>query len=194
MNEQSGVELLKSGVVLPQYRIVESFFGNIISSPCRVLDLNCADGFLYQVMKFFFPYEIDYVGVDEDEGEIEKAQRKDLPITLKQLPYSNMKLHTDSYDVIVVQGNYFKCDDLLKKIDNLFRASRQWVVFYNLYVVPECDSYRIMNINGEDKYVYGINYIRETLNLMEPTSVEYSYIVKGENPTDPIPSIFAIKI
>jgi ubiquinone/menaquinone biosynthesis C-methylase UbiE len=191
---QSGIDLLKKGIVLPQHRILSSFLDNILSGPCRMLDLNCDDGSLYEVVDFFFPYKIDYVGVDQSESSINMAMDKNLPVQFKHLDYSKLKLRENSYDVIVVQNEYFGCGDLLKKIDTLFRASRRWVVFYSMYVIPECDSYRMLEVDGEDKCVYGINYIKETLSLMEPFSVEYSYIVKAENPTDPIPSIFAIKL
>jgi len=193
MTDKNDMKLLRQGVILPQYRMLLSFLTNVLTSESRVLDLNCRDGYLYEVMDFFFPNMIDYTGVDHDEDVIEEARGKGFSVLFKNSRYSSLKMRENSYDLIVAQHGYFGSGDLLKEVDTIFRASRKWVIFYNMYTIPECDSYKSVDINGVKSHVYGVNYIRETLSLFEPNSVEYSYAFKAEDPSDPIPTIFVIK-
>ena len=52
----------------------------------------------------------------------------------------------------------------------------------------------IAEINGKIVKVYGINYLREIIGLLEPVSMEYTYVTKSDNPSEPSPAIFAIKV
>ena len=82
----------------------------------------------------------------------------------------------------------------MEKIDNLFRVSKKWIILFNFFVLPECESSTIININGKNEIIFGISYLRELLSIMEPSQFEYSFITKSDNPLEPTPSIFIIKV
>jgi SAM-dependent methyltransferase len=190
---QNDISLLKKGIILPHYKVMSSFLDNIVKEGDRVLDINCKDGHLLEMMRIMHTENIEYVGVDEDPEQIEIAKSKDMPAVFRSLPYDNMKLHTDSYDIVVAQDQFLDCDDMFEKIDNLFRATRKWVIFYKLLVLPECDSYKVIEGENGSRCVYGVSYLREIFSIMEPISVEYSYVTKGDDPVKPTASIFVIR-
>jgi len=189
-----GIELLKDGIVLPNFRILSFFLSNILEDSYRVLDINSQGGYIRESIDIMCPKDIDYVGVDEDKIYSEIGKTRNVRGIFKTIKYNKMKLHTDSYDLIIAQNQYLEGDNLIEQIDNLFRASRKWIIFFNFIVLPECDGSMDIEFDGKEQKIYGVNYLRELFGIMKPTQLEYSFIVKTDNPLKPTPSIFVIKI
>jgi len=188
------IDLLKRGVIMPKFKVLSSFFDRMIKKGDRVLDINCKDGYLLEMIHIMHLENVDYVGVDPNLNNIKRANEKNLDGSFKNISYDKMKLHSDSYDLIIAQDNFLDCDNMFEKIDNLFRATRKWIVFYNIPVIPECDSYQMVNSDEGSDCVHGVAFIHEILSIMEPVSVQHSYITKGEDPAKPTSSIFVVRV
>lgn len=188
-----GIQLLQEGVVLPHFRILSFFLDDILEDSFRVLDINSHGGSVRKVIDLMCPHKIDYVGVDEDKSETEKAREQNLKGTFRTMSYDRMRLRTDSYDLIVAHNQFLNDDDILERIDNLFRATRNWIILFNFLVLPECDNSMICEVDGEMQRIYGVSRLRELFGIMEPSQLEYSFIVKNDNPLKPTPSIFVVK-
>jgi ubiquinone/menaquinone biosynthesis C-methylase UbiE len=191
---QSDISLLKKGIILPHFKVLSSFLDGILKEGDRVLDINCKDGYLFEMMQIMQTDNIEYVGVDVDPENIENAKKKELFATFRNISYEKMRLHRESYDLIIVQGDFLDCDNMFEKIDNLFRATRKWVIFYQLPVLPECDSYKVIENGDTRSCVYGVSFLKEIFGIMEPRSVQHSYVTKGDDPVKPTPSIFVVRI
>jgi len=189
-----GLQLLKNGILLPHFRILSLFLNDILEDSYRVLDMNSHGGSICEVIDIMCNCNIDYVGVDEDPKEVEKAKFKKLNGTFRNMNYDRMRLRTNSYDLIIAQDQFLSGDNLIERMDNLFRASRRWIILFNYMVLPECDNSMRFEVNGKSEEIYGITRLRELLSIMEPSQLEYSFIVKNDNPLSPTPSIFVIKI
>lgn len=189
-----GLELLKEGIILPHFRILSFFLNDILEDSFRILDVNSHGGYIREVMEIMCPRPIEYVGVDEDPADVAKAQMKNIPGTFRHISYERMKLRSNSYDLIIAQDQFLHGSDLMERLDNLFRASRQWIILFNFLVLPECDDAMDFEIDGETQKIFGVNRLRELFSIMEPTQLEYSFIVKNDNPLRPTPSIFVVKI
>ena len=189
-----GLELLKDGVVLLHFRILSSFLSGILEDNHRVLDINSHGGYLREMIDILCPHDIDYIGVDEDVKHVVSAQLKNINGSFRHVEYDEMKLRTKSYDLIIAQNQFLSGGNLIGKMDNLFRASRKWIILFNFLVLQECDGSMKFEIDGKQEEIYGVSYLREMFGIMEPTQLEYSYIVKTENPLKPTPSIFVIRI
>ena len=189
------IELLRKGIVLPRYRILSRILNDTLSRKNRIIDLSCNNGNILEMINFMYNDFQDYTGVDEREEQIQEALDKNLNANFKYSQFSKLKMRKNSYDIVIAQDGYFLNDgDIFDRIDNLFRVSRMWVVFFNLLVIPECDTYKWVEVNGKNVKVYGINYLREIIGLLEPVSMEYTYVTKTDNPSEPSPAIFAIKV
>lgn len=190
-----GLQLLQEGIVLPHFRILSFFLEDILKDSYRVLDINSHSGSVLEMLQAIGPHrDIDYIGVDADHKNIEGAKQKNLNGIFKNISYERMKLHSSSYDLIIAQDQFLSNDDIMEKINNLFRVSRKWIILFNFLVLPECDSFISNDIDGMEKRIYGVNYLRELISIMGPSQLEYSFIVKNENPLEPIPSIFVVRI
>ena len=189
-----GLKLLGDGVILPHYRILSFFLDDILADSYRVLDINSHSGSILEMLNLIGPhFDIEYIGVDSDKQNIEEAKEKNLNGVFRHISYDKMKLHSSSYDVIIAQDQFLS-GDIMEKINNLFRASKKWIILFNFLVLPEGDSYSISEINGKKEKIYGVNHLRELMSIMSPSQLEYSFIVKNENPLEPTPAIFVIKI
>jgi len=190
-----GLELLKDGIVLPHFRILSFFLSGVLENSYRILNINSHGGYVREVIDIMCPYDnIDYIGVDEDPEVVREAQKKKLPGTFRNINYDRMRLRSNSYDLIIAQNQFLSGDDLIEKMDNLFRASRQWIILFDYLVLPECDGSMEFEIDGKTEQILGVSHLRELFGIMEPTQLEYSFIVKNDNPLMPTPSIFVIKI
>jgi ubiquinone/menaquinone biosynthesis C-methylase UbiE len=189
------IDLLKKGIVLPHYRILSRILDDSMNRNNRIMDLACKDGNILEMINILYNDSQDYTGVDEGEDNIIRAESKNLNANFKHSKFSKLKMRKNSYDIVIAQDSYFlNNEDILSRIDNLFRVSRMWVIFFNLLVIPECDTYKTIEMNGESVNVYGINYLREIIGLLEPASMEYTYVAKSDNPSEPTTAIFAIKV
>ena len=180
--------------MLPHFRVLSSFLNEILRDSDRVLDINCHSGSLFEAIKVLYPYNVEYIGIDKDVDNIEEALVKNLLAKFRCIDYDKMKLRTDSYDLIIVQDQFLNCSDPIKKLDALFRASRKNIIFFNFLVVPEYDGYVEIEINGKKECIYGVSHMVDLLTMMEPSSFEYSFITKTDNPSAPTPSIFVVRV
>lgn len=194
INSSNGISLLRAGVVLPHYRILSSFFDEILRDDMHFLDINCRDGDLCELITIMYPYNVKYTGIDEDEENVSRAIAKGTNGLFRATDYSKMKLKTNSYDVVVAQGQFLDSDNIIKKMDLLFRVSREWIILFDFLILQEGSRSVEMEIGGKTVFVHGLSYFNEILNLMEPTSVKRSFVVKTNNPAIPTSSVFAIKI
>ena len=190
----NGISLLKSGVVLPRFRILSSFLDDVLRDEITLLDINCSDGSLCELIRIMYPYNVRYAGIDENEESVEMANNKLLNGSFRVADYSKMRLKTNSYDVVVAQGQFLDSDNIISKLDLLFRVSRGWIILFDFLVLPECEGSIEMRVEEKTVRVHGLSYINEILALMEPTSVKCSFVVKTNDPAMPTPSIFAIKL
>jgi ubiquinone/menaquinone biosynthesis C-methylase UbiE len=189
-----GISLLKSGIMLPHYRILSSFLDDILKDQISMLDINCNNGSLCELIQILYPYNMKYMGIDEREDFINKANEKRLTGSFRATDYSKMRLKSNSYDVVCAQGQFLDSDNILEKIDLLFRVARGWVILFNFLVLPEYEGAVEMEMDNKLVYLHGLSYIKEILAIMEPTSIKCSFVVKTDDPAMPTPSIFAIKI
>lgn len=194
VNSSDSISLLRSGVVLPHYRILSSFFDEILRDDIHLLDINCQDGDLCELISIMYPYNIKYTGIDEDKESVDRAIAKGANGLFRATDYSKMKLKTNSYDVVVAQGQFLDSDNIIKKMDLLFRVSRGWVILFDFLVLQEGSRSVEMKIGDKTVFVHGLSYFNEILNLMEPTSIKRSFVVKTNDPVTPTSSVFAIKI
>lgn len=190
----NSISLLKSGVVLPHYRILSSFFDEILRNDINILDINCNDGSLCELIRIMYPYNVKYMGIDENRACVDSAVEKGLEGSFRVTDYSKMKLKTNSYDVVVAQGQFLDSNNIIEKLDLLFRVARGWIVLFDFLVLPECDGSIEMTVDEKIVRVHGLSYINEILTLMEPTNVKCSFVVKTNDPAMPTPSVFAIKL
>lgn len=188
-----GLDLLKDGILLPHFRILSLFLSDILKDSYRVLDIDSHGAYLREVINIMCPKDIEYVSVDEDPKYVEIAKARKIDGVFRNTKYDKMKLREKSYDLIIAQNQFLKGNDIINDIDNLFRASRKWILLFNFLVLPECDGFKTININGKDEIFYGVARLRELFSVMEPKQLEYSFIVKTENPLKPTPSIFIIR-
>jgi hypothetical protein len=194
LNGSSDIDMLKRGVMLPQYRMFCQFLDVSLCEDDRIMDLNCRDGVLCEVMDLMFPHDVDYNGVDQDNEYIEKALEKKIKGDFKHRQYSKLRMRSNSFDIVIAQNNYFNEGDIFEKIDNLLRVSKKWVILFNKLVIPECEGYREIEVDGSPVKVHGINYIKEIIEIMSPSNFGCSYVSKGDNPVKPTPSMFIIRV
>ena len=191
-----GISLLKDGIILPHYRVLSLFFNDILKeSNNKILDINCHNGNLYEFFKICYStYNVEYVGIDEDAKNIEDALAKNFPVIFKNGNHSKFKFRTDSFDIVIAQQQFLTHKNIVEDMDSLCRISKKWVVLFNFLILQECDSYKKVEINGKEEYIMGLNYIMSAIELMDPISVECSFIIKSENPLAPTPAIFVVHI
>ena len=190
----SDIEMLKRGIMLPQYRMFCQFLDMSLCEGDRVVDLDCKDGTLCEVIDLMFPHDIEYNGIHSDKEKIEIALKKNLRGVFKHRNYSKLRMRSNSYDIVIAQNSYFNDGDIFEKIDNLLRVSKKWVILFNKLVIPECEGFR--EIVADDKVVkiHGINYLKEIIEIMSPSNFGCSYVSKGNNPIEPTPSMFIIRV
>jgi hypothetical protein len=186
--------MLKRGIMLPQYRMFCQFLDMSLSNGDRIIDLGCKEGVLCEVVDLMFPHSVDYNGIDSDEGNIERALKKNLKGEFKQKAYSKLRMRSSSFDIVIAQDSYFNQGDIFEKIDNLLRVSKKWVILFNKLVIPECEGYRETEKDGDVVKVHGINYLKEIIEIMSPSNFGCSYVSKGDNPIAPTPSMFIIRV
>jgi len=189
-----GIPLLKSGRMLPHYRILSSFLDDILREDVNLLDINCNNGSLCELIQIMYPFGIRYMGIDEDSSKIEEACNKKLRGAFRLADYSKMRLKSNSYDVVLAQGQFLDSDNILEKIDLLFRVAKGWVVLFDFLVIPEQEGVVEIEMNDRKVYLHGLGYINEIISIMNPTNIKCSFVVKTDNPAMPTPSIFAIKL
>jgi ubiquinone/menaquinone biosynthesis C-methylase UbiE len=194
--DSNDIDMLKRGIMLPQYRMFCQFLDQSLSDDDRVMDLGCKQGVLCEVMDLMFSKDIEYNGIDSCQDNIDQAIEKNLQGNFKQRDYSKLRMRSSSFDIVIAQNSYFNHGDVFEKIDNLLRVSRKWVILFNKLVIPECEGYREVELENEADVVkiHGINYLKEIIEIMSPSNFGCSYVSKGDNPVKPTPSMFIIRV
>tara|TARA_Y100000590_G_scaffold470057_2_gene661673 strand:+ start:9557 stop:10216 length:660 start_codon:yes stop_codon:yes gene_type:complete len=101
----------------------ENFFlARTLFENCTILDIGCAQGGLYKILKSYLK-SFDYTGIDNSEEMILKAKKKYPKANFYLIKKNNFKKLKKKYDIVIIYGVLHLTSEwrqILKNSKNLF--------------------------------------------------------------------------
>jgi len=193
LSEKQKVDFLRSGNLVPEFRIFSNMINRIGIDNLRILDVNAGICHLYEVFKLCYSYKTIYTATDKAETKLKAAKKRHPEITTRKGNFSRLNFK-DKYDIVIYQDFSNAKVELEKTIEKLINTSSNWIFLYNTLVCQETKSLLIKNRGVDNnKICYNLEEFYSFLNSYSFSDIEFSFFQNSDDPTSPTPSVFFIK-
>lgn len=141
-----------------------------------VIEIGCASGYYYEVLKHLTGIDIDYTGVDYSEALIERAKMEYPNVSFLEGDATRLTIEDSAYDVVISGCVILHLSDYKKAIMETVRISRKWCIFHRTPIIKTSTKYF-------KKVAYGITCMElafseaELLSLFSESGLE---VVKNQ--------------
>lgn len=129
------LERMYQGDVIPIYHILADA---IMATGCdngKIIEVGCASGYYYEVLRHLLGHEIHYMGIDYSRALIAEARRHYPSISFVVGDATALPLPNGLIDVLISGGVLPHVPDYRKAIAECARVTREWVIFHRTPVV-----------------------------------------------------------
>lgn len=153
----------------------------------KLLDVGCGSAYYSEIVNFFVPGWVEYVGVDYNPGMLHMAQQYYPTLSLALMNIQNLAVDDRSFDLVMSGAVIVHVKEWEAAVRELARATRRWLLLHRTLVYAGSTPTSVTIESHYDKDVYRVRINEgELLSLM--TNLEMDLVMKcdageGEFPT-----------
>ena len=145
------------------------FLSKILFEHCTILDIGCAQGGFYKILKSYLK-SFDYTGLDNSEEMILKAKKKYPQANFYFIKNNNFKILKKKYDIVIIYGVLHLTKEWRQILKNSKKLYKNYLLFdlreTNLKTLENNLSKSFLSFNHKKKIKIPYNII----NSNEATS------------------------
>lgn len=124
------IQDMYAGRVLKPYSVLAEAVRITGIETGTIIEVGCATGYYYEILKYLLDHEISYQGIDYSEAMVAEARRKYPEISFKVGDAMALPLKDNCCDILISGGVLLHVPDYKQAIAESARASRKWVIFH----------------------------------------------------------------
>ncbi len=156
------------GTIVGHWRILADAVCFTGSGEGSIIEIGCATGYLYEVLKHLLGHTINYEGIDYSEAMIAEARRWYPTVPFNVGDATALPLADNFCDILLSGCVLIHVPDYRAAIRESVRVSRKWVIFHKTPVTDTTTSFFT-------KYAYGVPCVEVHFNEEEFLEICTSY-------------------
>ncbi len=154
------LHLMYQGTIVKHFRILADAVQFTHNEDGKIIEIGCATGYMYEVLKYLLGYPVNYEGIDYSEAMIVEAQRWYPEIPFKVGDATSLPLPDNSCDILLSGCVLIHVPDYRAAIRESARVSKRWVIFHKTPVTDSITTFFT-------KQAYGIPCVEVHFNEHE---------------------------
>jgi SAM-dependent methyltransferase len=158
-------------------RILSQLKGQIRLKTIDVLDAGCGSAYYSEIVNFFVPGWIKYVGVDFNRGMLDMAQKFYPTLPLAYMDLQNLAIRDESFDLVMSGAVIVHIREWNLAVRELARLTRRWLLLHRTLVYTDGRPTSVTIERHYDRDVYRVRINEgELLTLM--SNLEMNLAIK----------------
>lgn len=158
-------------------RILSQLKGQTSLKSIDILDAGCGSAYYSEIVNFFVPGWIKYVGVDFNRGMLDMAQNLYPTLSLAYMDLQNLAVCDGAFDLVMSGAVIVHIREWESAVRELARITRRWLLLHRTLVYTDGSPTSVTIERHYDKDVYRVRINEgELLTLM--SNLEMNLVIK----------------
>lgn len=185
------LQAMRNGAAPEHFKVVGRILSQIKEEKSlvriKVLDAGCGSAYYSEILNFFLPGVVEYVGVDFNPGMLDIAKQYYPALPLARMDLRNLALSNRSVDLVISGAAIVHIRQWKAAVRELANVAGRWLLLHRTLVYKGSTSTSVAIEYHYDKDVYRVR-INEGELLALMSNLEMSLVIKCGAGGGPFPA------